>query len=84
MLLRWIRSGIFKQKLVSIVNGMPAEQALLPPLRDGVCGNATSLGDLTDSQQAAFAEPIKATFQSVRLSNIADRYRMSTAIHRLF
>src|SRR5687767_7168635 len=72
--LGWIGSGVFIEKLRSIVDGVRANQAFLPPIRDRLYRNVARSGDLGDGQHSPFAKAIEAALQSVRFSNVADRY----------
>ena len=75
MLPWWIRPGIFKEKLVPIVNGMRTNSILSPPIGNCVCRNAAPLCNLIHGKHPSRTKPIEATLESVGRSNVADGWR---------
>lgn len=64
---------MFEQKLHSIINSVRSDYAPSAPMSDCVYGNAAGFCHFRNGQQAVFAEPIESAFQSICLSDIADR-----------
>lgn len=72
MFLRWIGSGIFEEKLRSIINRVCADQTFLPRMPNGVYRDPASSGHLGDGKHAALSQPVEAALESVSLSNVAN------------